>query len=157
MIYTPMTCRAMRLAYAAHHGQTDKAGLPYIFHPLHLAEQMDDEITVCVALLHDVAEDTAVTLDALAQAFPPAVVGPLRLLTRAPGTPYLDYVRALAGDPVARTVKLADLAHNLDQSRLAGCPDAVRQRAAARRQTYEQARRLLLRAERQKQEPPGSE
>lgn len=62
MIYTPLTNKALRLAYAAHHGQTDTSGLPYIFHPYHLAEQMTDEVSACVALLHDVAEDTSVTI-----------------------------------------------------------------------------------------------
>ena len=73
MIYTDLTNKALKIAYAAHDGQTDKAGMPYIFHPYHLAEQMDDEISVCVALLHDVAEDTDVTLDALAEIFPQEV------------------------------------------------------------------------------------
>ena len=67
MLYTPLTNKAMRIAYAAHHGQTDKSGQPYIFHPLHLAEQMEDEVSACVALLHDVAEDTDVTLEELAR------------------------------------------------------------------------------------------
>ena len=57
MIYTPMVNRALRLAYRAHAGQLDRGGVPYIFHPYHLAEQMDDERSICVALLHDVVED----------------------------------------------------------------------------------------------------
>ena len=118
MIYTPLTKKAMRIAYDAHHGQTDKSGMPYIFHPYHLAEQMPDEITTCAALLHDVAEDTDVTLEELAREFPPAVMAALRLLTHEAGTDYFDYVRALRGNAVAVTVKLADLAHNLDASRL---------------------------------------
>ena len=61
-------------AYTAHHGQVDKSGVPYIFHPYHLAEQMTDEITTCVALLHDVVEDTDITFEELAQEFPPAVI-----------------------------------------------------------------------------------
>ena len=65
MIYTSLTCEAMKIAYRAHHGQTDKAGLPYVVHPFHLAEQMEDEYSVCVALLHDVVEDTDVTLEEL--------------------------------------------------------------------------------------------
>ena len=65
MTYTPLTYRAMHIAYNAHHGQVDKAGVPYIFHPMHLAEQMDDELSTCVALLHDVAEDSDITLDDL--------------------------------------------------------------------------------------------
>ena len=67
MIYTPLTMKAMKIAYDAHHGQVDKSGVPYIFHPCHLAEQMTDEVSTCVALLHDVAEDTDVTLEQLAQ------------------------------------------------------------------------------------------
>ena len=70
MIYTPMTNTAMRIAYQAHHGQMDYNGIPYIFHPVHLAEQMDDEFSCCVALLHDVVEDTAVTLEELKAIFP---------------------------------------------------------------------------------------
>lgn len=60
MIYTELTNKALTIAYRAHHGQLDKSGIPYIFHPVHLAEQMKDEISVCVALLHDVLEDTDV-------------------------------------------------------------------------------------------------
>ena len=69
MIYTPLTNRAMQIAYQAHHGQVDKSGLPYIFHPYHLAEQMEDEYTTCIALLHDVMEDTDVTREELAAEF----------------------------------------------------------------------------------------
>ena len=53
MIYTELTKKAMKIAYDAHHGQLDKGGLPYVFHPWHLAEQMDDEISTIAALLHD--------------------------------------------------------------------------------------------------------
>ena len=81
MIYTALTNKALRLAYAAHHGQTDKSGQPYIFHPYHLAEQMTDEVGVCAALLHDVVEDTAVTLEELEREFPKEVIDVLRLLT----------------------------------------------------------------------------
>lgn len=84
MIYTPLTQKAMLLAYDAHHGQLDKGGVPYIFHPIHLAEQMPDELTTIVALLHDVVEDTPLTLDDLAGDFPPAVIDALR----APAHPH---------------------------------------------------------------------
>ena len=63
MIYTELTKKAITIAYYAHHGQIDKGGMPYIFHPYHLAEQMDDEISTCAALLHDVVEDTDVTFE----------------------------------------------------------------------------------------------
>ena len=66
MIYTPLTVKAMNIAYQAHHGQNDKCGCPYVFHPFHLAEQMQDEYTTCAALLHDVVEDTEMTIEQLA-------------------------------------------------------------------------------------------
>ena len=62
MIYTEKTKKAMKLCFEAHKEQVDKTGLPYVFHPFHLAEQMEDEVTTVVALLHDVAEDTDITL-----------------------------------------------------------------------------------------------
>ena len=65
MIYTELIREAMNIAYKAHHGQKDKGGFPYINHPLHIAEQMDDEYSTCVALLHDVVEDTNITLEDL--------------------------------------------------------------------------------------------
>ena len=62
MFYTPLTKKAMQIAYKAHHNQVDKSGVPYIFHPFHLAEQMTDEYSVCAALLHDVAEEARIFL-----------------------------------------------------------------------------------------------
>ncbi len=120
MIYTPLTHVAMKLAYRAHHGQMDKSGIPYIFHPIHLAEQMDDEFSCCVALLHDTVEDTDVTLEELKAIFPPQVTDAVALLTHEKDTDYFDYVRAISENPIARKVKLADLAHNSDQSRCVG-------------------------------------
>ena len=70
MVYTKRTKEALKMAVHAHHGQTDKTGLPYIYHPLHLAEQMTDEVSTCVALLHDVVEDTSLTLADLEKVFP---------------------------------------------------------------------------------------
>ena len=117
MLYTPMTCKALVLAYQAHQGQYDPCGMPYVFHPYHLAEQMDDEVSVCAALLHDVVEDTAVTMDELAAQFPPEVVDVVRLLTHANGEPYEAYLARVKTHPVALKVKLADLKHNMDASR----------------------------------------
>ena len=101
MIYTPLTNRAMKLAYAAHEGQMDKCGQPYIFHPYHLAEQMDDEISTCVALLHDVVEDTDVTLDDLEKQFPPEVVEGVRLLTHEQDREILRRAREIVAAPAA--------------------------------------------------------
>ena len=120
MIYTPLTMKAMKLAYEAHHGQLDYNGMPYVFHPYHLAEQMTDEITTCAALLHDVVEDTDWTIEQLEAQFPPKVTQAVRLLTHDDGTDYFDYVRRIKGNPIAKAVKLADLAHNSDQTRCIG-------------------------------------
>ena len=119
MIYTPKTKKALKLCFEAHKDQLDKSGLPYVFHPFHLAEQMTDEKTTVAALLHDVAEDTPITLDDLAEmGFDSDVIDALRLLTHDDDTPYMDYVAKIKPNPIARAVKLADLAHNSDMSRL---------------------------------------
>ena len=140
MIYTPLTVKAMNVAYNAHHGQKDKTGAPYIFHPIHVAEQMEDETTTCIALLHDVLEDTSVTLAELEREFPREVTEALKLLTRAPGMDYLEYVRKVKSNPAARAVKLADLAHNSDEGRLRVLPPAVRDRL---KEKYVKARAIL--------------
>ena len=142
MIYTPLTNEAMRIAYNAHHGQLDYNGIPYIFHPIHLAEQMDDEYSCCVALLHDTVEDTDLTLEDLKAIFPKEVTDAVALMTHEKGTDYFDYVRAIKENPIARKVKLADLAHNSDQSRCVGS-DLTEERKAAWRIKYEKATKIL--------------
>lgn len=140
MIYTPMTKAALKLCFDAHKDQLDKSGLPYVFHPFHLAEQMEDELTVTAALLHDVVEDTPYSFEDLAQmGFPARVIDALRLLTHDGSVPYMDYVAALKHDPIARAVKLADLRHNSDPNRLDG-PD---ERALRRAEKYRAAMALL--------------
>ena len=140
MLYTDLTKRALKLCFAAHRDQTDKSGLPYVFHPFHLAEQMPDELTTVVALLHDVVEDTPYTLEDLAKlGFPQKVLSTLARLTPDPSVPYLDYVAALKEDPIARQVKLADLRHNSDLTRL----DHVDEKARQRAEKYAAAIRLL--------------
>lgn len=141
MLYTPITKLAMRICFDAHKDQVDKSGLPYVFHPWHLAEQMDTEHAVCVALLHDVMEDTQTTPEELVAAgIPERYVATCKKLTHKSGVPYMDYVAALANDPVARTVKLADLRHNSDLSRLNHAPT---ERDLSRRDRYERAIELL--------------
>ena len=146
MVYTPLTRKAMHIAYRAHHGQLDKAGVPYIFHPIHLAEQMEDETSCCAALLHDVVEDTDVTMAELETQFPPEVIDVLRLLTHADGIDYFDYVRAIRADPIAVKIKLADLAHNSDRTRCAGA-DIPAEKLAAWQVKYQKARQILLNQE----------
>ena len=121
MIYTDLTKKAMRIAFDMHKEQVDKTGLPYIYHPIHLAEQMTDEVSVCVALLHDVVEDTTLTFEDLAeQGIPEIVIESLKLLTHDDAVPYMDYVQNIkhSGNQTAIAVKLADLHHNTDISRL---------------------------------------
>lgn len=112
--------RAIQIALEAHAGETDKAGQPYVLHPLTLMLQMDSEEARIVAVLHDVVEDSAVTLDDLAAAgFSNAVLTALALLTHdTAAVAYDDYIAALSSNPLARKVKLADLAHNMDVRRL---------------------------------------
>ena len=140
MINTDLTKKAIKLCFEAHKDQVDKSGLPYVFHPFHLAEQMTDEATIVTALLHDVVEDTPYTLDDLHQmGFPEEVLAALTLLTHDDDVPYLDYVIRLNGNPIARAVKLADLQHNSDLSRL----DHVDGKALRRVDKYRAAIELL--------------
>ncbi len=138
MIYTEMTKKAMIVCFEKHKNQTDKCGVPYPFHPFHVAESMTDEITTCVALLHDVIEDTDTTLEQLkAFGFPDVVVDAVALMTHAEGVPYLDYVRKIKDNDVARRVKLSDLAHNSDLSRLTTITEKDLKRAEKYRMAIE--------------------
>lgn len=129
MLYTAQTRKAMQLAYSAHHGQLDRSGVPYIFHPLHLAEQMKTENEIVVALLHDVVEDTSITLTDLEKlGFSSEVIEAVRLLTHDKSMPYMDYINALKENPIARVVKLADLRHNSDLTRLKDESEKTRER-----------------------------
>ncbi len=140
MIYTELTKKALKLSFEAHKDQIDKSGMPYVFHPFHLAEQMDTEEKVIVALLHDVVEDTDYSLKDLENmGFPESVIQALALLTHDKNVPYMDYVARIKDDPIARAVKLADLKHNSDLSRL----DFVDEKAIQRVQKYEKAIALL--------------
>ena len=120
MVYTELTKKAMNIAYEAHHGQYDKGGFPYINHPLHLAEQMDTEYECIVALLHDVVEDTNVKMEELDKIFPKEVMDAVKLLTHDSSIEYMDYIRKIKTNDIATKVKLADLKHNYDKSRLLG-------------------------------------
>ena len=140
MIYTAMTKKALKLCFEAHRDQIDKSGMPYVFHPFHLAEQMDTETSTIVALLHDVVEDTNYTLqDLKALGFPSNVIDALALMTHDPKVPYMEYVKGISANPLATKVKLADLRHNSDLSRL----DSVDEKALYRVKKYAAAIELL--------------
>lgn len=140
MIYTKSTQKAMILAYNAHSGQMDKSGVPYIYHPIHLAEQMDTEEECIVALLHDVVEDTDVTFTQLEKDFSSTVIEALKLLTHDKSIDYMDYVRKIKPNPLAKKVKLADLHHNSDPSRAVANPT---QKDEERNQKYLKAIEIL--------------
>jgi len=123
MIYTPLTKKAMRVAYDAHSGQVDKTGLPYIYHPIAVAMQMDTEDEFCAAILHDVIEDSDMTIDDLrAAGFPESVVEAVGLVTDdnsiKSDESYIAYLMAIKQNPLATKVKLADLMHNSNRSRV---------------------------------------
>ena len=110
---------ALSVATAAHFGQIDKAGADYIRHPIAVAEQLDTEEEQTVALLHDVLEDTFVTLEDLRhEGFSESVLAAVYCLTQQEGEPREDYLRRVAQNPIAVKVKLADLRHNSDLSRI---------------------------------------
>lgn len=140
MIYTDMTKKAMKLCFEAHKDQVDKSGMPYVFHPFHLAEQMHDEKTTIVALLHDVIEDTDYTFEDLRSAgFDSEIIEVLKLMTHNDSVPYMEYVTAIKSNPIASAVKLADLEHNSDLSRL----DVIDEKALKRKEKYATAIALL--------------
>ncbi len=144
MIYTDKTKKAMEICFMAHRDQRDKSGLPYVFHPFHLAEEMDEEKTCVVALLHDVVEDTSITLEDLkSEGFDDEIICALALLTHNPKTPYMEYVAAIKQNPIAKAVKLADLKHNSDLSRL----DVVTDAALERNKIYKEAIEFLNKEE----------
>lgn len=140
MIYTEKTKKALKLCFEGHKEQKDKSGLPYVFHPFHLAEQMTTEETTVVALLHDLLEDTSYTAnDLAAMGFDKDIIDAICLMTHSDEVDYMDYVRAMKENPIARRVKIADLKHNSDLTRL----DTVDEKSLKRREKYLKALALL--------------
>lgn len=141
MLYTELTKKALRLCYEAHSGQMDKGGVPYVFHPFYVAEQMQDEYDICVALLHDVIEDSDYAMDDIVrQGFPEQVIDAIRCITRLAGQSYEEYIQVVKTNPIAVRVKLADLEHNSDLTRLSKVDEA----ALRRLKKYEAAKKELM-------------
>jgi len=114
-----MVSKAITIAIESHEGQIDKSGKPYILHPLYLMSKMTTEDEMVVAVLHDVVEDSQKTHEDLTKVgFSKDSLDALELLTRTKDTPYEEYIDAVAKNPLARKVKLADLSHNMDITRL---------------------------------------
>lgn len=141
MINTKLTRKAMILAYDAHKNQFDKSNVPYIYHPIHLAEQMDTELECIVALLHDVVEDTEITFKDLEKEFPEEVVDLLKILTHDKKVDYMDYIRNVKKSVIATKIKIADLEHNADITRL----DNITLDDIKRTEKYKKALEILRR------------
>ena len=133
----------MIIAYNAHKNQLDKAGIPYIYHPIHLAEQMDTETECIVALLHDVVEDTDITFDDLEKEFPKDSIEALKLLTHDKSVDYMEYIKAIKENDIAKKVKIADLIHNSDLTRL----ENITPKNILRKEKYKKAVDILLEKE----------
>ena len=119
MLYTEDTKKAINLMFEKHKEQTDKSQIPYVFHPWHVAEEFTDETKVIVALLHDVLEDTDTTESDLEKiGFSKTIIESLKLLNHNKNEEYFDYIKKIATNNIARSVKIADLKHNMDLTRL---------------------------------------
>lgn len=119
MIYTDMTKKAINICFEKHKNQVDKSGLPYVFHPWHVAEQMNDENSTIVALLHDILEDTDTKIEELMQeGFNNEIIEALDYLNHREDIDYFDYIQHISENELATKVKLADLRHNMDLSRI---------------------------------------
>jgi (p)ppGpp synthase/HD superfamily hydrolase len=133
--------RAIAIAADAHAGQLDKAGQPYILHPLRVMLRVSNEEERIAAVLHDVVEDTNVTLEQLAkEGFSGPVMAAVEALTKLPGESRTEAAARAKRDVIARAVKLADNSENMDLSRIA----APTEKDFARMKEYESVRALLL-------------
>ena len=147
MIYTMLTRRAMQIAMEAHQYQTDPAGFPYILHPIIVANAQKDEKAVAAALLHDVCEDSEISIQDLYEfGMPEDVVMAVDALTHRKNEPYADYIQRVSKNKLARAVKLADLKANMDLSRLALCDTKARIRLRQKMKVYKLAYEKLSKA-----------
>ena len=129
--------RALEIAVVHHSGQTQKNGEPYALHPIRIALTLPTEAEKITAILHDIVEDTAITLvDLTDEGFAPEIIEAIRLLTKPEGADYEAYIAAIAANPIARAVKLADLTDNMDIRRIAG---PLTERDLARIKKYHRA------------------
>lgn len=140
--------RAAVLAAAAHQGQTDKVGEPYIEHPARVAQAVldatGDEYATAVAWLHDVVEDTDVTLEDLYDlGYPPEILDAVNAISKRKGEKFTDYYERVKANDLALVVKWHDVADNSNPARLARVAPDTRDRLRAK---YERARAILSEA-----------
>ena len=135
--------KAYNIANNAHKGQLRKSGEPYIIHPLCvaliLADLELDKETIVGGLLHDVVEDTSVTFTDLEKEFPKEVIEALKLLTHGDGVNYMEYIENIKSNEIATKVKIGDLKHNMDTSRL----DIITDEDLIREEKYKRSLEIL--------------
>ena len=130
--------RILRFAQTKHFGQTDKSGKDYIFHPISVALLCTTESARCVALLHDVLEDTDATVDDLwGLGLTADEIDAVILLTKPHQEDYMHYIKRVACHPIAREVKMCDLTHNMDLSRLPHVTEKDIRRVAQYKKAYD--------------------
>ena len=137
---TPSLGLAFEMAFAAHQGQYDKAGVPYITHLVRVACGVDGQEAQTVALLHDIVEDTEMSLERLSATFTTRIVEAVDAITKRQGEAYDVYLRRVRANPLALEVKRADMTDNSDPERLARLDPAKRAQLEAK---YTAARAIL--------------
>ena len=133
--------KALHIAKKAHAGQTDKAECEYINHLIHVADSLNTEEEKIVAYLHDVVEDTSITIENLAnEGFSETIIQAIDTITKKKNESYEEYVQKIAENPLARKVKIADLKHNSDLTRL----KKITEKDIARVEKYQKCLNYLL-------------
>lgn len=130
---------AISLAATAHGDARDKGGKIYILHPLRVMLSMETEEEMIVAVLHDVVEDTEITMDFIRKNFPERIADAMDAISRRDGESYFDYIHRVAKNELAKKVKLADLRDNISPARIAALPELERKIS----KRYEEALEIL--------------
>ncbi|MEG3967559.1 MULTISPECIES: HD domain-containing protein [unclassified Microcoleus] len=142
--YESLLQRAIAIAAKAHDGQVDKAGNPYLDHPLFVMENVTSIEQKIVAVLHDAVEDSELTLEQLrSEGFPEVIVSAIEAITKIEGEAYPAYLERVIANPIALAVKIADVTHNLDIRRIANPTEADFQRLAKYKKVLHQLRAAL--------------
>lgn len=153
MIYTKLTKKAMNIMFEKHKNQFDQSGVPYVFHPWHVAESMQDEKTTIVALLHDIIEETDITVSDLRKMeFPEETIDAINILTYKEGEDYQTYIKKIGKNIIATTVKLSALKHNMDLSRINHITDKDLERIKEYKENYDYLYEILINKENEKEE-----
>ncbi|WP_294464271.1 GTP pyrophosphokinase [uncultured Anaerofustis sp.] len=138
-INSPMIKKAINLAFNAHKGQTDKGGMPYIMHPFYIASKLNEEDEIITALLHDTLEDSNLTKEDLLNAgFSTYIIEAIDTLTKKQYD-YFDYIYKIKKNDLARKIKLLDLKHNMDLTRL----EKITNKDIKRNEKYKKAIEIL--------------